>query len=104
MADVGRENAWGQPEGMLEALRDFREAAETSTVAWGQDITVQQGLDIAWVLGTVIRDFRVATERLSQYQVTVDPGDDATPPTRRSGRRRGAWTRPGKWPGRVRLP
>jgi hypothetical protein len=80
VADAGRGNAWGQPEGMLEALRDFREAAETATLAWGQDITVQQGLDIAWMLGTVIRDFRIATERLSQYKVTVDPGDGADTP------------------------
>ena len=80
MADYGRGSAWGQPERMLEALAGFREAAEAAAVAWGHDITVQQGLDIAWTLGTVIRDFRIATERLSEYEVTVDPADDDAVP------------------------
>jgi hypothetical protein len=62
---------------MLEALGDFRQAAQTAAVAWGQDMTVQQGLDITWMLGTVIHDFRVATGLLSRYKVTGDPGDDA---------------------------
>jgi hypothetical protein len=80
VADGGRGNAPGQPDRMLKALRDFREVAEAAAVAWGQDITVQQGLDIAWMLSTVIRGFRVATGLLGRYEVTVDPGDDAAAP------------------------
>jgi hypothetical protein len=65
---------------MLEALGHFRQATQTAATAWEQDMTVQQGLDIMWKLGTVIHDFRVATGQLSRYKVTSDPGDDAHAP------------------------
>jgi hypothetical protein len=61
---------------MLKALSALQAAAEAAALAWEQDdLTAQQGLDIVWVLGNVIHDFRVATGLLSRFQVTAGPAN-----------------------------
>lgn len=80
MADYERRNTWLQLDLVQEALWDFREAAETATVAWGQDVTTLEGLGIVQMLGAVIEDFRAVTGCLSRYKVTADPGDNPDAP------------------------
>ena len=59
---------------MLNMLQRFQDAADAAADAWDADLTMRQGLDIVWMLGNVIREFRVFTVMLSRYQVTGPPG------------------------------
>lgn len=59
---------------MLNALERFQDAAGEAAGAWGADLTMQQGLDIMWMLGNIVREFRVFTAMLSRYKATGQDG------------------------------
>lgn len=61
---------------MLDALVRFRDAASAAADAWGADLTTQQGLDIMWVIGNIVREFRIFTAMLSRYRAS---GQDQQP-------------------------
>lgn len=73
--DKRRPGASASPQDhLLGALERFHDAASAAADAWGEDITMQQGLDIMWMLGNIVRDFRVFTAMLSRYQATGADG------------------------------
>jgi hypothetical protein len=77
----GRQNKQSRPgasatpqDHMLNALERFQDAAGAAADAWGADLTMQQGLDIMWMVGNIVREFRVFTAMLSRYQATGQDG------------------------------
>jgi hypothetical protein len=77
----GRQNKQPRPgasatpqDHMLNALERFQDAAGAAADAWGADLTMQQGLDIMWMLGNIVREFRVFTAMLSRYRATGQDG------------------------------
>ncbi len=74
MNDSQRDNHQSRHDRVLNALDSFQEAAGDAATAWDANLTLQQGLNIMWMLGNVIHDFRVATGLLSRYQATAQPG------------------------------
>jgi hypothetical protein len=81
----------GQPgsgqHGMMQALGNFQSAAQAAAGFWGAgDLTVQQGLHITWMVGTISLKLRIVAAQLSRLEVTSPaaspqgtPGTTATP-------------------------
>jgi hypothetical protein len=59
---------------MLDALGRFQDAAGEAATSWDAGLTMQQGLDIMWMTGNIIRGFRVFTTMLSRYRATGQDG------------------------------
>jgi hypothetical protein len=59
---------------MLTALGRFQGAADAAAGAWSAGLTTQQGLDIMWMTGSIVTEFRIFTTMLSRYQATGPDG------------------------------
>lgn len=61
-------------EQMLDALERFQDSAGAAAESWDTGLPMQQGLDIMWVIGNIVREFRVFTTMLSRYRATGPDG------------------------------
>jgi len=75
MNDSQRDKHQSRHDRILKALDSFQGTAGDAAIAWAAGLTMQQGLNIVWLLGSVIHDFRVATGLLSRYQANTQPGE-----------------------------
>jgi hypothetical protein len=82
MNDARQESGQQRQDRRLDALGNFQQAAEAAISAWGQDLTTGQGMSAAWMLRSIISDFRIAAGLLSNSQPAGDPAVPDAPGAR----------------------
>ena len=67
------EGSQPQQARLTQALHDFGDATDQAVRAWAGELTVQQALDIPYVLTDILRLLGTTAERLSRYRAGSEP-------------------------------